>query len=43
VRGDTAEQCWRIVEPVLRAWRADEVPLLDYPAGSGGPSDSLLR
>jgi glucose-6-phosphate 1-dehydrogenase len=42
VRGDTAEDCWRIVEPVRAAWRADEVPIRDYPAGSGGPPDSLL-
>jgi glucose-6-phosphate 1-dehydrogenase len=42
VRGDTAEQCWRIVEPVLAAWRKDAVPLLEYPAGSSGPADSLL-
>ncbi len=32
-----AEECWRIVEPVLAAWAADEVPLVDYPAGSDGP------
>lgn len=38
VRGDTAEQCWRIVAPVLTAWNNDEVPLDDYPAGSGGPT-----
>ena len=37
VRGDTAEDCWRIVEPVLETWRKDEVPLEDYPAGSRGP------
>ncbi len=37
VRGDTAEQCWRIVDPVLQAWRADAVPLETYPAGSRGP------
>lgn len=42
VRGDTAEECWRIVEPVLSAWRSGEVPLLEYPAGSAGPADSLL-
>jgi glucose-6-phosphate 1-dehydrogenase len=42
VRGDTAEQCWRIVEPILQAWRAGEVPLQEYPAGSTGPSDTLL-
>ena len=42
VRGDTAEDCWRIVEPVLAAWRAGEVPLQEYPAGSTGPRDTLL-
>ena len=43
VRGDTAEQCWRIVEPILAAWRAGDVPMGEYAAGSEGPSDSLLR
>jgi glucose-6-phosphate 1-dehydrogenase len=38
VRGDNAEECWRIVEPVLEAWRNDEVPLDTYAAGSSGPS-----
>ncbi len=33
-----AEESWRIVEPVLAAWAAGEVPLLDYPAGSAGPA-----
>jgi glucose-6-phosphate 1-dehydrogenase len=37
VRGDVAEECWRIVTPVLAAWRKDAVPLDSYPAGSGGP------
>ena len=37
VRGDIAEECWRIVAPVLAAWRADKVPLDAYPAGSHGP------
>jgi glucose-6-phosphate 1-dehydrogenase len=37
VRGDIAEECWRIVEPVLSAWRDDLVPLEEYPAGSRGP------
>lgn len=39
VRGDVAEECWRIVEPVLTAWREGRVPLEEYPAGSDGPSD----
>ena len=37
VRGDAAEECWRIVEPVLRAWRGDAVPMHEYRAGSKGP------
>ncbi|WP_146794716.1 glucose-6-phosphate dehydrogenase [Agrococcus baldri] len=37
VRGDAAEQCWRIVEPVLRTWQRDEVPMHEYRAGSKGP------
>lgn len=36
ISADVAEECWRIVEPVLAAWRADDVPLQDYPAGSNG-------
>ncbi len=35
IRGDEAEELWRIVEPVLQAWERDEVPLEEYPAGSG--------
>ena len=37
VRGDMAVECWRIVEPALQAWRRDDVPLQEYPAGSTGP------
>lgn len=37
VRGDVAEQCWRIVAPVLEAFRNNQVPLEEYPAGSPGP------
>ncbi|MGN6442714.1 MAG: glucose-6-phosphate dehydrogenase [Arthrobacter sp.] len=38
VRSDTAEDCWRIVEPVLKAWTHGEVPLEEYDAGSAGPA-----
>jgi glucose-6-phosphate 1-dehydrogenase len=38
VRGDQAVETWRIVQPVLRAWRAGAVPLQEYAAGSDGPS-----
>lgn len=38
VRGDAAEECWRIIEPVLDAWRSDAVPMHEYRAGSRGPT-----
>ncbi|MDO4238993.1 glucose-6-phosphate dehydrogenase [Micrococcus sp.] len=38
VRGDVSEESWRIMEPVIAAWKADEVPLEEYPAGSHGPA-----
>jgi glucose-6-phosphate 1-dehydrogenase len=37
VRGDMAVESWRIIEPVLKAWRDERVPLEEYPAGSTGP------
>jgi len=37
IRGDEAEESWRIVEPILSAWREGLVPLREYPAGSTGP------
>jgi glucose-6-phosphate 1-dehydrogenase len=37
IRGDEAEQAWRVVAPVLSAWSKDLVPMLEYPAGSQGP------
>jgi glucose-6-phosphate 1-dehydrogenase len=42
VRGDTAEECWRIVDPVLQAWREGRTPMDSYPAGSAGPDDWSL-
>jgi glucose-6-phosphate 1-dehydrogenase len=38
IRGDEAEESWRVVTPVLEAWAKDLVPLEDYAAGSDGPS-----
>jgi glucose-6-phosphate 1-dehydrogenase len=37
IRGDEAEESWRVVAPVLDAWAADLVPLREYPAGTHGP------
>ena len=43
VRGDEAEESWRVVEPILEAWEQELVPLLEYPAGSDGPSLATLE
>lgn len=37
IRGDEAEESWRIVEPILDAWGAGRVPLGTYPAGAANP------
>ena len=37
VRGDVAEECWRIIAPVVNAWRKNRVPLDSYAAGTRGP------
>ena len=42
VHAEEAEESWRIVEPIMEAWEKDEVPLLEYPAGSYGPPEALL-
>ncbi|QSB17300.1 glucose-6-phosphate dehydrogenase [Natronosporangium hydrolyticum] len=42
IRGDEAEEAWRIVSPVLSAWQRGDVPLEDYPAGSAGPARSQV-
>jgi glucose-6-phosphate 1-dehydrogenase len=38
IRGDEAEECWRVVTPVLEAWSSGLVPMEEYPAGSDGPA-----
>ena len=43
VRGDEAEESWRIVEPIIAAWTADAVPLEDYAAGSALPARARQR
>ena len=42
VRADEAEESWQVAEPILDAWGKGLVPLLEYPAGSHGPSEALL-
>lgn len=44
-RGDSVEAAWEFVDPIIKAWDNNEVPLFPYPAGSWGPleSDALWR
>jgi glucose-6-phosphate 1-dehydrogenase len=37
IRGDEAEEAWRIVTPVLDGWSRNLAPLEEYDAGSHGP------
>jgi glucose-6-phosphate 1-dehydrogenase len=39
IRGDEAEESWRIIDPILGAWAQGRAPLLEYPAGSTGPGE----
>jgi glucose-6-phosphate 1-dehydrogenase len=39
IRGDVAERCWAIVQPVIDAWHSNLVPLETYAAGSSGPEE----
>ena len=43
VGGDEAEEAWRVVAPVLRAWENGEVPLEEYSAGSEGLDHAVAR
>ena len=38
VRADEAEEAWRVSESILEHWDKGLVPLLEYPAGSEGPT-----
>jgi glucose-6-phosphate 1-dehydrogenase len=37
IRGDEAEEAWRIVDPVMQTWSAGKVPLQEYVAGTTPP------
>ncbi len=34
IRADEAQEAWRIVTPILEAWKEGKVPMQEYPAGS---------
>jgi hypothetical protein len=33
IRGDEAGETWRIIDTVMNAWKAGDVPMQQYPAG----------
>ena len=37
IRGDEAEESWRIVDPVVQAWSAGDIPIQHYAAGTAPP------
>ena len=37
IRGDEAEEAWRIIDPVMAAWSAGDVPMQEYAAGTAPP------
>jgi glucose-6-phosphate 1-dehydrogenase len=41
IRGDEAEEAWRIIDPVMNAWSAGEVPMQDYAAGGPPPRSAF--
>jgi glucose-6-phosphate 1-dehydrogenase len=38
IRDDEAEESWRVIAPILDGWAQGRVPLLEYAAGSDGPT-----
>jgi glucose-6-phosphate 1-dehydrogenase len=40
IRGDEAEESWRIIDAVVNAWSAGEVPMQEYPAGTPPPGSA---
>ena len=42
IRGDEGEEAWRIIDPVMAAWAAGDVPMQEYPAGTAPPGPRAL-
>jgi glucose-6-phosphate 1-dehydrogenase len=40
IRDDEAEESWLVITPILDGWARGQAPLLEYPAGSDGPTAS---
>jgi glucose-6-phosphate 1-dehydrogenase len=41
IRGDEAEEAWRIIDPVMNAWSAGDVPMRHYAAGGPPPGPAF--
>jgi glucose-6-phosphate 1-dehydrogenase len=40
-RGDAVEECWKFVDPILKAWKENtDLKIYGYPAGTWGPPES---
>ncbi|MGZ8751947.1 MAG: hypothetical protein ACXW1S_03110, partial [Acidimicrobiia bacterium] len=42
IREDEVDQAWRVVQPLIEAFRAGTVPLHRYPAGTWGPVEAEM-
>lgn len=44
-RSEEVLEAWKFLQPVIEAWKNDEVPLFGYPAGTWGPehADDLIE
>jgi glucose-6-phosphate 1-dehydrogenase len=40
IRGDEASAAWRIIDPVMNAWTAGDVPMQEYAAGQAPPGSA---
>lgn len=40
LRFDEVEMAWEVLDPVLRAWQTQNLPMAFYPAGSEGPGEA---
>jgi glucose-6-phosphate 1-dehydrogenase len=41
IASDEAEEAWRVIDPVMNAWSAGDVPLQEYPAGGEPPGSTF--
>ncbi|WP_258104558.1 glucose-6-phosphate dehydrogenase [Marinoscillum sp. MHG1-6] len=40
-RGDSVEAAWDFVDPILKAWKTEDIPVYGYPAGTWGPEAAI--